>query len=86
MWTLATTKRFDKELSRLDRKIQQRVKNYLEEVCALEEPRARGKALTGPLAGLWRYRVADYRVEVEISDSELVVVAIHVGHRSAVYR
>lgn len=33
----------------------------------------------------WRYRVGDYRVVCEIRDSELVIVAVLIGHRSEVY-
>jgi hypothetical protein len=47
--------------------------------------RARGKALTGDLAGYWRYRIGDYRVLVEIRDETLVIVAITLGHRSGIY-
>lgn len=62
-----------------------RIKAYLDEVCELEDPRARGKGLTGDLAGYWRYRIGDYRVLVFIDDRELVIVAVTMGHRSGVY-
>ena len=84
-WSLKTTERFDKELKALDRPVQQRIKKYLDEVIASDDPRSRGKALTGPLAGLWRYRVGDYRVEVEIIETEITIVAVKVGHRSEIY-
>jgi mRNA interferase RelE/StbE len=38
------------------------------------------------LSGKWRYRVGDYRVLCEIRDSELIVLAIEVGHRRDIYR
>ncbi|MGO3089764.1 MAG: type II toxin-antitoxin system RelE family toxin [Galactobacter sp.] len=85
-WGLETTAKFDRGIRRLDRTVQLRIKEYLEEICSLDDPRVRGKALNGPLAGLWRYRVGDYRIEAEISDRRLVVVAVKVGHRSSVYR
>jgi mRNA interferase RelE/StbE len=46
--------------------------------------RQRGKGLTANLAGLWRYRVGDYRVIREIQDGELLV--LQVAHRSEVCR
>ena len=61
-----------------------RVKVYLDEVCELEDPRSRGKGLTGDLAGYWRYRIGDYRVLIEIRDEQLVIVAITLGHRSGI--
>lgn len=63
-----------------------RVKTYLDAVCELEDPRQKGKGLTGDLAGYWRYRVGDWRVIVQIRDEELVVIAIGIGHRSEIYR
>jgi mRNA interferase RelE/StbE len=65
--------------------VAKRVLDYLDEIAGLEDPRARGKGLTGDLVGLWRYRVGDYRVLVEILDAELIIVALDVDHRSRVY-
>lgn len=84
-WQLETAAAFDKAARKLDRPIVVRIKRYLDEVCALEDPRQRGKGLTADRAGYWRYRIGDYRVVVEIRDSELVVVAIGLGHRSEIY-
>lgn len=60
-----------------------RVDAYVDEVCDLDDPRSRGKALTGDLAGYWRYRIGDFRVLVEIRDAELVIIAFTLGHRLA---
>ena len=65
-WQLETSARFDKAARKLDRQVLRRIKTYLDEVCELEDPRSRGKGLTGDLAGYWRYRVGDYRVILEI--------------------
>jgi mRNA interferase RelE/StbE len=82
---LETSAQFDKAARKLDRQVLRRIKTYLDEVCELEDPRARGKGLTGDLVGYWRYRIGDYRVIVEIRDSVLVIVAIGLGHRSDIY-
>ena len=50
------------------------------------DPRVHGKALTGNLAGLWRYRVGDYRLIAEIRDDRLVILMLEVGHRSGIYQ
>ena len=47
-----------------------------------DDPRSRGKALTGPLTGLWRYRIGDWRVVVDIYDDRLVILALDIEHRS----
>ncbi|MFJ8745661.1 type II toxin-antitoxin system RelE/ParE family toxin [Embleya sp. NPDC127516] len=43
------------------------------------------KKLTGP-SGLYRLRVGNYRIAYEVRDGELVVLAVKVGDRRAVYR
>ncbi|MFD4422571.1 type II toxin-antitoxin system RelE/ParE family toxin [Agromyces sp. NPDC058484] len=84
-WELETSAQFDKAARKLDRPVLRRIKAYLDEVCELDDPRARGKGLTGDLAGYWRYRIGDSRVIVEIRDSVLVIVAIGLGHRADIY-
>lgn len=84
-WALETSPQFDRSARKLDRQVVRRVKAYLEEACDLDDPRSRGKALTGDLIGYWRYRIGDYRVLVEIRDDKLVIVAITLGHRSSIY-
>jgi mRNA interferase RelE/StbE len=45
-----------------------------------------GKALTGPLGSLWRYRVGDYRVICVIQHQAVTILVIRSGHRREVYR
>jgi mRNA interferase RelE/StbE len=73
-------------VSKIDQVTASRILDFLEELEQLDNPRIRGKGLTGDRAGLWRYSVGDYRILVEIIDRELVVLAIGVGHRSRIYR
>ena len=84
-WGLETSPQFDKAARKLDPPVLRRVKAYLDEVCELDNPRLRGKALAGDLAGYWRYRVGDYRILVEVRDDDLFIIAITLGHRSGVY-
>lgn len=58
---------------------------FLNELGQLEDPRSRGKALSANLAGLWRYRIGDYRLLCDIQDDKLIVVAFEFDHRSKVY-
>ena len=46
-WALETSPQFDKAARRLDPQILRRVRVYLDEVCDLEDPRSRGKGLSG---------------------------------------
>lgn len=85
-WHLRTSPQFDKAARRIDRTAVRRIRAYLDEVCELDDPRQRGKALTANHAGYWRYRIGDWRVIAEIREDELVIVAIGLGHRSEIYR
>ena len=42
--------------------------------------------MTGSLAGLWRYRIGDYRAVCAIEDDTLVVLVVDVGHRKNIYK
>jgi plasmid addiction system poison protein len=43
------------------------------------------KALTGNLKGLWRYKIMDYSLIVDIQDKKLIIVAIDFEYRSKIY-
>jgi len=74
-----------RQLRKLDRATARRIVDYLDDVARLDDPRSRGKALVGDRAGIWRYRVGDYRILCELVDAELLIVALEVGHRGAIY-
>jgi mRNA interferase RelE/StbE len=82
--------RFDgralKELRKLGKQAQRDIIAYLDErVAGDEDPRRFGKGLKADLAGLWRYRVGDYRILCQIRDEELIVLVVTVGHRRGIY-
>ncbi len=56
------TKQSEKDLSKLQPNVARRIVLELEEISHLDNPRERGKALTGKLSMFWRYRVGDYRI------------------------
>ncbi|WP_367874163.1 type II toxin-antitoxin system RelE/ParE family toxin [Luteolibacter sp. Populi] len=75
-----------KELKKLGPQAQRLIVNYFDErLVEGADPRSVGKALKGPLAGLWRYRIADYRAICSVHDSQLVILVLKVGHRRDVY-
>jgi len=75
-----------KELKKLDKPIQKRIKDYMDEVAKLEDPRSRGKILVENLSGLWRYRVGDIRVVCEIKDAEILITVLRIADRKEVYK
>lgn len=85
-WTIEVMPRALKALKKMDKSTARTIWNELAEIESLEDPRCRGKALTGNLRGLWRYRVGDYRIICDILDGELVILAIDIAHRSEAYK
>ena len=86
-WTIEYARSVRKDVRKLDHQARERIRHYLEErIASLDDPRQLGDPLRGTMAGLWRYRVGDYRVIAEIQDDRLVVLVVRVGHRKAVYR
>lgn len=83
-WELLTDRDFDRALKRLDRPTQRVVLVKLLGLAELEDPRVRLKPLGGPLAGLWRCRVGDVRVILDVRVTELVLVALDVGRRDSI--
>ncbi len=72
-------------LRKADPQVARRIRDALRVVASLDDPRARGKGLTGGLAGLWRYRIGGYRIICDIRDGELVIVAVEIGRRDGIY-
>ena len=86
-WTIEYTATARTQLRKLDKQIARRIVDYMNErVAVLEDPRIVGKALTGVLGELWRYRVGDCRVICDIQDDALRVLVVRVGIRDRVYR
>lgn len=85
-YAIKTTPRFDKSFKKLDRYTQRIIKAWIEKnLLGCENPRAHGKALSSNRSGQWRYRIGDYRLICHIDDDELIILALNVGHRRAVY-
>ena len=86
-WIVRISRTAEKQIERLDRQAQRRIVDFLRErVAGAADPRLTGKPLRGHKAGLWRYRVGDYRLICRIEDQELVVMVLQVGHRKEIYQ
>ena len=86
IWTVEFDDAAAKELRKLDRQAQHDILRYLRERIATDKDLRRfGKPLSGNLAGLWRYRVRDYRMICHIEGDKLIVLVVRVSHRKAVY-
>lgn len=84
-WALVTERAFDRAFKKLDRPLARRIAIALKGLAELDDPRTRLKPLQHSMAGAWRLRVGDYRVILALRNEELVIVALDLGHRSAIY-
>ena len=85
-WAYRFDERALKELKKLGGQAQRDIIAYLDKrVARNADPRRFGKRLKANLAGLWRYRVGDYRILCQIQDRELIVLVVAVGHRKDIY-
>lgn len=86
VWKIEYLKSIQKEVRKIDRASQKKIREYLEEkVANMDNPRDIGKALKGEMKELWRYRIGDYRAICEIQDKTITVLVVHIGHRKSVY-
>ena len=85
-WRIEFDAEASKEFRKLDHTAQRAIAKYFRERIATDEDPCRfGRTLRGEKTGLWRYRVADYRLICRIEAERLVVVVLVVGHRRNVY-
>ena len=86
-WTVEYTRTAETQLRKLDKQIARRILDYLDnKIAPLDNPRTRGKALSGHLGELWRYRIGDYRVICEIQNDVMRILVVETGHRRQVYK
>ena len=86
-WTVSISNVAERQLRKLDRPVQKRILYWLNDrIEGCKNPRHFGETLKGDHAGLWRYRVGDYRVLYEIQDQNIVVLVLTVGHRRQIYK
>jgi len=74
----------EKQLAALDKPVRERVAAAIDALA--ETPRPSGAIAMQGAAGLLRIRVGSYRVVYAVSDRELIVLVIDIGHRREIYR
>lgn len=84
-WGIELTPRAEKALKGLDPSVQRRVIGKLREIRGAHDPRDFLKPMRGELARMFRLRVGDYRVIVDVQDARWVILAVDIGHRSTIY-
>ncbi len=74
----------EKDFRVIDKSSQKRIINKIEKELA-HNPKELGKPLKGQYKGLWSYRIGEYRVVYKISDEEILILVLKIGHRKDVY-
>lgn len=78
---------FFEDMDKLDKGVSRKIANWIDKhLVDVDFPRSPGKYLTGNLAGYVRFRVGNYRIIAAVDDGDLVLLNLHVGHRSDIYK
>ena len=86
-WTVDISADAAKSLEQMDSTARNRIRRFVQErLQGTDNPRQWGAALSGRYAGLWKYRIGDYRLVCQLQGARLVVLVVKTGHRSAVYQ
>lgn len=87
IWHVKYTKMALKQLKKMDRFDAKLITSWIgKNLEGCTNPYIHGKSLSANHAGKWRYRVGDYRIICEITDNELIVEVLSIGHRSKIYK
>ena len=85
-WKIEFTIRANKLLKKFDLNTRKLIENYIDnEVLRNNNPRDKGKALTGKRKGQWRYRVDKYRIVCRIQDEVLTILVLQIAKRDVIY-
>lgn len=83
-YSIEVSRSAEKQLTRLTKDDRQRV---VEAIVSLpEDPHPRGARKLSGYDDVFRIRVGRYRILYSISDAELVIIVLKIGHREDVYR
>lgn len=84
MYQIIFEKKAEKELYSLDKSVQKRISAAIDEKLK-KDPDLFLIPLVGDLAGLYKFRVGDYRLLCKKDGQKLVVVVVRIKHRKEVY-
>ena len=86
-WTVDISANAAKTLEQMDSTVRNRIRRFVQErLQGTDNPRQWGAALSGRYAGLWKYRIGNYRLVCQLQDERLVVLVVKAEHRSDAYQ
>lgn len=87
IWLFAMTDEFRKAINKIDRKLQGRILEAIQELCKnpIELKGDTIKPLKGELDGLWRYRIGDFRLVYQLDKNNNHIILHTFAARGGVY-
>lgn len=85
MWKIKWDSKAEKQFLNLDHPLRKRILNVIHSKL-LRNPDIHLIPLVGDKAGMYKFRVGDYRLLCNKNDNELVILVVKVKHRKEVYR
>lgn len=76
-----------KSFSKIDKGQQHIILAWIEKnLVNTDDPKKHGKALKDNLKDYWRYRVGNYRILADISDDQITIIIVNIGHGKDIYK
>ena len=80
-----STIKFKEDLSKLDSSVVKTILKYIKKLELSDNPKAYGKELSGNMAGLYRFRINNYRIITKFENDKFTIEGLAAGHRRNIY-
>ncbi len=80
-----STIKFEEDLNKLDGSVIKIILKYIKKLELSDNPKAYGKELSGNMAGLYRFRINNYRIITSFENGNFIIEGLAVGHRRNIY-
>ncbi|CAN2326485.1 Toxin-antitoxin system, toxin component, RelE family [Fusobacterium sp. oral taxon C10] len=80
-----STIKFKEDLSKLDGSVVKTILKYIKKLELSDNPKAYGKELSGNMAGLYRFRINNYRIITKFENGKFTIEGLATGHRRNIY-
>ncbi|RCJ18306.1 plasmid stabilization protein [Nostoc minutum NIES-26] len=86
MYELLLTRKAQKFYEQVDASLAERLNRCFDQLRENPYEHPNIKRLKGSFAGLFRYRVGDWRIVYQIDEAQLIITILLIAHRSDVYQ
>ena len=80
-----STIKFKEDLSKLDSSVVKTILKYIKKLELSDNPKAYGKELSGNMAGLYWFRINNYRIITKFENDKFTIEGLAAGHRRNIY-